>query len=251
MSTSFRTAAVAPDGRTLRPIRGRRHRLRNACLALLAGAMLPAGWVSYRIGTGNLAEIEPGQTFRAGQMDAHALGRLVRERRIRTVLNLRGCHPEETWYRAERDAVLAAGATQVDIALSSREWMSRAQASALIDAIDGAERPLLIHCYNGSERTGLVSAYAELLKPGRTLSDAEGQFSWRFLFVRRGGGVVMPRHLEAYEGWLEGRGLVHTPDRFRRWIAQEFRPRKPTREDWPYDPYPLIVITRPARATGG
>ena len=146
--------------------------------------------------------------------------------------------------------MLAAGATQVDIALSSRDWMSRVQASALLDALDGAEHPLLIHCFNGSERTGLVSAYTELLRPGGTLLDAESQFSWRYLYVRAGGGVVMPRHLAAYESWLSARGMGHTPDRFRGWIAGEFRPGKPGREDWPHDPFPLIVVTRPPRRAG-
>ena len=28
-------------------------------------------------------------------------------------------------------------------------------------------------------------------------------------------------------------------------MAEGFQPRKPSREDWPYDPYPLVVITRP------
>lgn len=236
--------AVALDGAELSAERRRRFLRRLRLLPLLALA-LPAGWVGARVMSGNFAVVEPGEVYRSGQMDAKALAAVVRERGIKTVLNLRGAHPEAAWYRAERNAVLSQGATQVDIALSSREWMSRVQAAALLDAIDGAERPLLIHCFNGSERTGLVSAYAELLRPDRTLADAEGQFSRRYLFVRMGGGVVMPRHLEAYEAWLASQGLAHEPGRFRSWIAEGFRPGKPSREDWPYDPYPLVVITHP------
>ena len=53
--------------------------------------------------------------------------------------------------------------------------MSHAQLSAVVDSIEKAEYPMLIHCAWGSERTGLVSAFAELLRPGGTLADA-GRF---------------------------------------------------------------------------
>ena len=36
-----------------------------------------------------------------------------------------------------------------------------------------------------------------------------------------------------------------TPANFRRWVKHGFKPGVPNREQWPYDPYPLVVITRP------
>ena len=93
----------------------------------------------------------------------------------------------------------------------------------------------------------------ELLRPGGTLDDARGQFSLRYLFVRAGDGAIMREHLDRYERWLRDRGLDHSPGRFRRWVAEGYRPGTPCREQWPYDPYPLVVITRPAatiRAAG-
>jgi len=129
--------------------------------------------------------------------------------------------------------------------MSSCEWMSRAQAKTLVDVIDTFERPLLIHCWHGAERTGLASAFSELLRPGGSLASARTQFSLRYLFVPIKDGVVMPAHLDQYEGWLRERRLAHAPAHFRRWVADGFRPGRPSREQWPYDPYPLIVITRP------
>ncbi len=238
---------VALSAATLsRPRRRRRRLFRWA--AILAVVLAFPAWVGSRIGTGNFAEVEPRRVFRAGQMDAAALARVVRRHQIKTVLNLRGAHPEAAWYRAEVAAVVGEGATQMDVALSSREWMSRAQAATLGEALASAERPLLIHCFNGSERTGLASAFAELLRPGGTLADARAQFSWRYLFVSLSNGVVMLRHLEAYEGWLRAQNLDHDPERFRRWISREFRPGGPGRDDWPFDPVPLIVVTPPRKS---
>ena len=63
--------------------------------------------------------------------------------------------------------------------MSSCVWMSHAQLRTVIDTLDTAEYPLLLHCQWGAERTGLVSAFTELLRPGSTLEEARAQFSIR------------------------------------------------------------------------
>ncbi len=102
--------------------------------------------------------------------------------------------------------------------MSSCVWMSRAQLRTLIETFDSAEYPILIHCQWGAERTGLASAFAELLRPGSTLEDARRQFSIRYLFVRVNDGKIMAEHLDQYERWLAASGLTHTPATFRRWV---------------------------------
>jgi len=195
--------------------------------------------------TYNFGQVQPGRVYRAGQMPATALARTLRANRIKTVLNLRGSNPGDAWYPGEVAATNAAGATQVDVAMSSCIWMSRAQLRALVRALDTAEYPLLIHCAWGSERTGLVAAFAELLTPGGTLADARAQFSIRYLFVPINDGKVMAQHLDQYESWLRASGKKHDPANFHRWVDRGFKPGVPGREQWPYDPYPLVVITRP------
>jgi protein tyrosine phosphatase (PTP) superfamily phosphohydrolase (DUF442 family) len=206
---------------------------------------VPLGYVAWDQATFNFGTVERGRVYRSGQMPRQTLLRTIREHHIKTVLNLRGSNRALGWYRDEVTATNEEGATQIDIAMSSCVWMSRAQLRTLIDSLDTAERPVLIHCAWGSERTGLVSAFAELLRPGGTLADARAQFSLAYLFVRINDGKVMAEHLDQYENWLLARGLTHEPAIFRRWAKQGFEPGLPNREQWPYDPYPLVVITRP------
>jgi protein tyrosine phosphatase (PTP) superfamily phosphohydrolase (DUF442 family) len=203
---------------------------------------LPVAWMF--LISDNFGTVVPDRLYRSAQMKATSLARVVVEHRIKTVLNLRGSHPESSWYLEERAATLEAGATQVDIPLSSCEWMSKAQARALLDVLETAERPILVHCFHGSERTSMVSAFAELLRPGSTLLDAEAQFTFRHMYFGIGDGVVTRQHLELYEGWLRDRSMAHSPDHFRRWLGAEFRPGEPSRERWNYDPYPLVVVTK-------
>jgi protein tyrosine phosphatase (PTP) superfamily phosphohydrolase (DUF442 family) len=211
----------------------------------------PLGYLAWSQATANFATIVPERVYRSGQMSARKLDRTIRAHGIKTVLNLRGINPGQAWYRTERATTLADGATQVDISMASCQWMSRAQLKVLAHTLETAERPLLIHCAWGSERTGLASAFAELLRPGSTLADARYQFSIRYLFVRAGDGAIMAEHLDQYAAWLRKQGVAHSPDQFRRWVAEGFQPGTPSREQWPYDPYPLIVVTRPAPARQG
>jgi hypothetical protein len=179
-------------------------------------------------------------------MPAADLARTVRDHRIKTVLNLRGANPNLGWYDAERLTTLDAGATQVDLSMASDMWLSRNQARTVIDVLDTCDYPVLIHCQWGSERTGLVSAMAELLRPGGSLADARRQFSPYYLYVKAGDGAVMEAHLDRYEQWLRAGRLAHSPEHFRRWVSGEFRPGSPSREEWPYIPYPSVIITRPS-----
>jgi protein tyrosine phosphatase (PTP) superfamily phosphohydrolase (DUF442 family) len=223
------------------PLRIRSWVLRS-CLALL---LTVVGFLAWNLATGNFATVQTGRVYRSGQMRSADLAAKIRRHAIKTVLNLRGSHPEEAWYRAERSATLSCGATQVDMALSSCEWISRDQARMLVRIISTCEYPLLIHCWRGSERTGLVSAMTELLRSGGSLEDARAQFALRYLFVRAGDGAVMRDHLARYEEWLRKRGQAHTPEQFRHWVATGYLPGRPCREEWPYDPFPLVVISRP------
>lgn len=210
-------------------------------LALLGMAIgLP---VTYRRASGNLGTIEAGQIFRSAQLSPNHLGQLVRDRGIKTVLNLRGPNPDQSWYRGEVAAVTEAGATLIDVPLSSDQWISREQARTLLEVLDQSERPLLFHCEFGAERTGLVSAFAELLRPGRTLEDARSQFSIRYLFLPTKDGSMMLGHLDRYEDWLRETGQGHNPDHFRRWLGSVYRPGSPSREFWPCNPYPRKVVT--------
>ena len=229
-------------------IRRVRRRVVIAVLSVLA--LVPTGFFAWRWETSNFETLQTGRMYRSGQMPARTLVKTIQGHGIKTVLNLRGINVAEPWYRAERAAALGSGATLVDISMSSSQWMSRAQLKTLVRVLDTCDYPLLIHCQWGAERTGLVSAFAELLRPGATLDDARAQFSLYYMYLRVKDGKIMAEHLDQYEFWLNQHQVTHSPETFRAWIDHGFVPRSPGREEWPYDPYPLVVITRPQeRAT--
>lgn len=224
--------------------------LRWVARGLAATALVVGLAIGWRWGSGNFGTVVRGEVYRSAQLGGDALSRTIRAHEIRTVLNLRGPNPDQDWYRAERSAAVDAGATLIDIPLASDHWLTTDQARTIVETLDTCDRPLLIHCQFGAERTGLVASIVELLRPGGSTRGASSQFSPYFLFLPIRDGAVMIGHLRQYEGWLDRRGLEHSPERFRRWLAEDYEPGTPNRSQWPYDPYPLRVVTRPGPARG-
>jgi protein tyrosine/serine phosphatase len=115
---------------------------------VMAAVMLvPAlAFLAWDQATHNFGPVVAGSVYRSGQMPASALAQTIRERQIKTVVNLRGSNPSDNWYRDELSTTLVSGATHVDIAMSSCLWMSRAQLRTLVETLEKSERPLLVHC---------------------------------------------------------------------------------------------------------
>ena len=168
-------------------------------------------------------------------MSTSTLDRTIREHGVKTVLNLRGVNATNGWYQRERETTTRLGGTQIDVNMSSCQWLSRDELRTLVNTLETCEYPLLIHCHWGSERTALLSAFAELLRPGGTLDDAWAQFTIRHLYVPVGDGTLMAKHLAAYADWLNSNKLTHRPDIFRRWAMEEYESKSPSRDEWPYD----------------
>jgi len=206
--------------------------------------------IGIRWSSGNFGTVDPGRFYRSGQLSPSALARTIRAYKIRTVINLRGCNPDQAWYRAERAATLEAGAVQVDVSLVTDHWLSHDQARTLIELLDSCVKPALIHCEWGAERTGMTSSFVELLRPGGSPGSARGQYSPWYLYLPTRDGRIMAGHVALYESWLRASGLTHNPDRFRRWLLGSYQPPWPSREYWRCNPYPLLVVTRPGRADG-
>lgn len=150
-------------------------------LMVLAGiAVVVGSWLVYVYHDGNFAEVVPGELYRSAQLSDKDLTRQIATNGIRSVLNLRGAEPKSEWYVAERDAALAAGVKHYDLRLASRKELSLKQFQDLMDIMENAPKPLLIHCHRGADRTGLAAALYLRHIERRPLEEAASQLSLRY-----------------------------------------------------------------------
>ncbi len=159
-----------------------RWRAWRLCLAVaLAAVLLPAGgYAGWHYLTGNVHTVIDGELYRSATLSPTRLKDVIATRGIRTIVNLRGTAEAREWYREESRIAAAAGIRLVDLSWSARRELTDAEVATFIAAMKDAPRPILIHCYSGSDRTGLASAiYLAALKKADEVT-AEAQLSLRY-----------------------------------------------------------------------
>lgn len=165
-----------------RPVRWGRRLLKlgmAGVAAVVLAASVCGAWALWLHVSGNLHMVEPG-VYRSAQPDAADIAARGRDLHLKTILNLRGAHPGTGWYDAESKAAAGVGARLINIALSANREPDAAALAVLIETLRTAEKPLLIHCYSGSDRAGLASALYELIVAHRTPSVSDRQLSFWF-----------------------------------------------------------------------
>ena len=164
----------------------------------------------------NFAEIAPG-AYRSNHPNHDRFADYA-ELGIKTVLNLRGKVRTASWL-FEEETCKRLGLTLIDIPMSARAAPPHASIMALLDAYDTIERPFLMHCKSGADRTGLAAAIYLMVIAGGTLAEARRQLSRRFLHFRRSRTGVMDHVLDVYE-----RRNARAPISMRDWLKAEYDP---------------------------
>lgn len=145
----------------------------------LAGASCGA-YAGYLQISGNFHPVIEGQLYRSAQPTADDLAAYVKAHGIRTVINLRGTHPETAWYDDEVAMSKGLGLKHIDFGMSSSKDFSPERADELVAVMKAAPKPILIHCQSGADRSGLVAAlYAEKVA-GQSEDQARRQLSFYY-----------------------------------------------------------------------
>lgn len=192
---------------------------------VIAVLVLGIGYEAVRVyGSTNRHTVIPGKVYRCSQPSAAHLREMTEQYGIKTVLNLRGVTPWDPWYQEEARATHDLNVSQEDVTMSAQAMPAPAELRRVIDVFDHTEYPVVIHCKQGADRTGLVSGVAMLLYTDATLEEAKRQLWPRYGHWPLGRTVAMDRFLDQYADWLSARGEVHSRERFRHWALNEYIP---------------------------
>lgn len=163
----------------------------------------------------NLDQVAPG-VWRSNQPSPSRFRQYCRELGLKSVLNLRGT-PRQGFYLFEVETCRDLGLTLHDMAFSARQAPPKAALLTLLDLLPRLEKPVLIHCKSGADRTGLVAALYLLEVEHRPLAEAKRQLSFRYMHLKSTSTGILDHFLTMYEAEAEGRSV-------RDWIAQTYDP---------------------------
>lgn len=193
----------------------------GGCVGLLAALAVQIGHLT--LGN-NFRTVVPGQVYRCAQLTDGELEQAIGRHGIRTVVNLRGMCFGCDWYTDESRTTHRCDVSQEDVNLSASRLPPVTELHQLLRALDQSAYPILIHCRQGVDRTGLVSAVVLLLYTDADLETARGELRLCYGHVPLGRTTQMFRFFRLYEAWLKQQGLQHARSHFRRWLAHEYCP---------------------------
>jgi protein tyrosine/serine phosphatase len=125
----------------------------------LAALAVVGAYALYIVATNNFHTVVPGELYRSARPTAAEIADWQEQYGIKTIINLMGSHPEYAWYRQEKEAAEAHGIKLIDYKLSAQRDVSAKELEELLAILSDAERPILVHCRSGADRTGVVSAF--------------------------------------------------------------------------------------------
>ena len=149
---------------------------------------------------------QPGRN-RYGQFEA--LG-------LKTIINLRG-QQNFASVRFEQEACDRLGITLHHLSLKARKLATGAEYVALLELMQRAPKPLLIHCKSGADRTGLAAALYLIDRQIVPLEAARRQLSFRYLHWKIAEAGVLDALLEAY-----ARDIRDQPQPIREWLLTRY-----------------------------
>ena len=191
---------------TVPPVRSTRRAVAAGFAVLLLSCVLFV--LRAPLWTGNFHSVIPGEVYRSGQLDTAELDEAIREYGIRSIINLRtpdSVGSDSDDYRVQAAFAAARGVAHRGIRMSARRLTPRGKLRDLIEALDRAERPLLIHCRAGTDRTGFVSAVAVLLHDAN-VDRARQEFGLRHGHFSLLSLSDLDSWLDLYEAWLASQG---------------------------------------------
>ncbi len=163
----------------------------------------------------NQAEISPG-VIRANHPSEKRLRRMATEG-LKTVINLRGASMQPQ-YLLEKELCDELGLDLVDIPMTATAAPTAASILKLFATLDRCEKPALIHCKSGADRTSIAAALW-LLDQGATMAEARAQMSIRFIHLKSSAKGVLDAVLDDFEAANIG-GAVSVRD----WLKSGYNP---------------------------
>ncbi len=163
----------------------------------------------------NKHEIAPG-VWRSNQPSPRQL-KAWRDKGIVSIVNLRGPNPHA--YALEKQACEDLGLKLINFRVWSRDTPSKETIRGAKELFETVEKPFVMHCKSGADRTGLMGTLYKILAENRPVEDAMEQLSLKYLHMRQGKTGIIDYTFQRY---LED--TAKTPLSFLDWVEKVYDP---------------------------
>ena len=158
----------------------------------------------FRLVWSNFAVVIPGRLFRSNHPTPSRLAALTRHHDLKVLINLRGHQSNNGADALSRATAARLGLDLIDVSLKGRDAPDIDCIEQLHDIYIDNDRPTLMHCKSGADRTGFAAGLFVLFHGG-SAADALRQLSPRFGHVRQARAGVLDAFFLRFARDGEGR----------------------------------------------
>jgi len=152
---------------------------------------LGATYLLYMEEQGNFHPITEGQAYRSAILDRDELEHYVKKYEIKSIVNLLGDHPNESWYKEEIEVSGDHNVKHYDLSLPVTREPTDEEVRKLTEIFKNAPRPVLIHCKAGADRSGLAAAMWKVIVDKEPKSEAGEELSILYGHIPIGKTIAM------------------------------------------------------------
>ena len=165
--------------------------------------------------TGNVDVVIPGKVIRSAQLNPKQLSSVYHSYHIRSIIDL---SPGNQLHSAELAFSRKHRIKHIDFGINVHGACSPSRLLNLTHLIETAPKPVLLHCRQGIDRTGLASAVAAIIYNG-DMSLIKKQISWRYFDLlpnSTGIATIIP-----YLTWCHDKKRKPSKETLVEWVRQQ------------------------------
>ncbi len=166
--------------------------------AMVFAALLGTAYITYMEEQGNFHPITAGEAYRSALLDRDELEYYIKKYSIKSIVNLLGEKPKETWYKEEVQVSSEYHVKHYDLSLPALHEPNEEEVQKLLEIFKTAPRPVLIHCKAGADRSGLAAAMWKVIVDKEPKSEAGKHLSIWYGHVPIGNTIAMDHFFERW-----------------------------------------------------
>lgn len=170
----------------------------------------------------NFYKVDEG-VYRSAQMNPYTLKKYIKKYNLKTIITFRQDINKSPLSILEKEICEEMGVKFIRIGLTSRRLPNKEKLLELKQTFETIDKPFLMHCKAGADRTSLASALY-LYWQGRSYEEIKKQFSIKFLHLKHSkAGLIdycFDKFIESNE-----KDIIKWCDENREKLQKEFKPQ--------------------------